>query len=327
MTAGGDDRQSGGEDLRVDRDIPEGVHYDPDLAVHEPASVPVGPLEPSRRRSALLLIPFGIVALSLGVYVLFGLIASDRRSSSDYLDDIRMRRGGDWQSAFELSRMVGREDAASRPRLFVPRLLDLFEGSRFSDPRVRRYLALTIGIVGDPRGVEPLIAALDDDDLETRLYSVEGLAAIADSRAVDHLIPILDDDEPDLRKATAYALGSIGLQKAVPALRAALNDPVVDVAWNSALSLARLGDRSGVSLLARMLDREYLDSVRRPDDNNVPRPMSERQKEQALLNALAALALVGDRGHLAEMRTLRESDPSLLVRQAASVTLLAVSGD
>ncbi|MFQ5877696.1 MAG: HEAT repeat domain-containing protein [Acidobacteriota bacterium] len=314
------------EDLRADKDVPEGVRYDADLAVHEPMSVPAEPIVPSRRRGSLILLPLGLAALCLLVYLLFGLIASEGKSSSDYLDDIRARGGGAWQAAFELSRMIGREDPSRRPPRFVPRLLALFGEARGDDPRLRRYLALTLAQMRDPRAAEALLGALEEADLMTRIYAVGGLGALGDPRAAAPLQSLLESDEPDLRKAAAHALGSAGTAASLPGLRAALNDPVVDVAWNAALSLARLGDPSCIPTLARMLDRGYLDTVRRADGANVPRPMTEPQKERALVSALGALTMLGDRGSLEAVRDLRDFDPSLAVRQAAAEALDILEG-
>ena len=83
-----------GDDLRSDPDIPGGIRYDPDLAVHEPMEVPASPSEPSRRRSPLVLFPIGLLVLALAVYILFGLIANEGKTSSDYLEEIRFGRGG-----------------------------------------------------------------------------------------------------------------------------------------------------------------------------------------------------------------------------------------
>src|SRR5688572_2734957 len=90
-------------DLRSDTDVPGGIRYDPDLAVHEPAGVPAEPAEPSRRLSPILLFPIGLAALAVAVYVLFGLIAGEGKPPSAYLDEIRLRRVDAWQPAFELS--------------------------------------------------------------------------------------------------------------------------------------------------------------------------------------------------------------------------------
>ncbi|MCZ6695195.1 MAG: HEAT repeat domain-containing protein [Acidobacteria bacterium] len=313
------------EDLQTDPDIPEGIYYDPDLAVHEPARVPEHPLEPSRRRSPLLLFVGGILGLTLGVYVLFGLIADEDKTSSDYLDEIGMRSGSAWQVAFELSRMIGREDPARRDPSFIPRLLNLFERSIDADPRLRRYLTLTLRELRDPSSVEALLSALDDDDLQTRLYAVEALGAIADPRALATLLPLVGAPEPDLRKVTAHALGSMDGTETRSALRGVLNDPIIDVAWNAALSLARIGDPEGAPLLARMLDRDYLRGVTRADEEGVPRRMTERQIRQAMINALHGLVRLEDRSRLETIRMVAGSDPDLHVRQAALQALDALS--
>lgn len=314
-------RQTEDDDLRSDRDMPEGIRYDADLAVHEPVPVPSEPLRPSRRLSPLLLLPIGLVVLSLLVYALFGLIAREGKRSADYLEEIRIQRGTGWQAAFELSRLLPIESPRQRDDRFAPQLIALFEASRGEDPRVRRYLALSLGEVRDPRCLDALQGALADEDLQTRIYAGWGLGALQDRRAVPALLPLLDSDEPDLRKIGAYALGSLRAPEAVGRLRELLNDPVEDVSWNAALALARQRDDSGLPLLARMLDRAYLDTVVRPDEAGSPRPLGAEQKEEAILNAIRSIADLKDRRHLEALRSLREADPSLRVRQAAREAL------
>src|SRR3989442_479695 len=160
-------------DLRSDPDVPGGIRYDPDLAVHEPAETPGEPSAPSRRRSPLILFPLGLVVLAIIVYLLFGLIASEGKTSAAYLSEIRMRR--------------------------------------------------TAG----------------------------------------------------LRRSAVYRLGALDSGGSIGPVRSLLNDPVKDVAWNAALALARRGDRSGLPVLARMLERSYLDRVQRPDESGQPRGLSD----------------------------------------------------
>src|SRR5712692_3827222 len=194
-----------GDDLRADPDVPGGIRYDPDLAVHEPIPVPQGPIEPSRRRSPLLLLPVGIAALCLIIYLVFGLIAHEGKRSSDYLGEIRLHPASGGAAAFELSRMVTSEDPRRRDARFVPDLLALIKESReMEDPGVRRYLALTLGELRDPRAVEALEDSLHDSDLQTRIYAVWSLGAIGEARAAPVILPLLSAEEPDLRKIAAY---------------------------------------------------------------------------------------------------------------------------
>jgi hypothetical protein len=312
------------EDLRADPDVPGSIRYDPDLAVHEPMQVPPEPVVPSRRRSPLLLFAAGSLILSLVVYVLFGLIASEGKTSSDCLDEIRLGGGRAWQAAMELSRLLPGEDPARRDPRLAPQVVVLFEGARGEDPRLRRYLALALLQLRDRRSVEALLDSLADADLQTRLYAAWALGEIGDPRASMPLLDLLQQEEPDLRKIAAFALGSMPAPEVADGLRRALNDPIHDVAWNAALSLARQGDAAGLPLIARMLDRAYLDGVSRPDTEGRPRPLSAAQKEEAMLNALRSIARLGDRDHLPLLRALRDGDASLRVRQGALEALAAL---
>jgi HEAT repeat protein len=304
-------------DQRSDPDVPADIRYDPDLAVHEPAEAPGEPAEPSRRRSPLLLFPLGLFLLAVTVYIVFGLIANEGKAPADYLDEIRLRRVDAWEPAFQLSRLLAEQDAGRLDPRFVPDLITAFESSRDEDPRVRRYLALSLGEVRDPRAVEPLLEALGDADVQTAIYAAWALGTIGDPRAASGLIPLLDHEDAGLRKIAAYALGALDAPESLPPLRALLHDPVEDVAWNAALSLARRGDSAGLPLLRRMLDRSYLDGVQRADESGRPRALTEEQKEDAIKNALRSLALLRDSGAVEQIATLRDSDPNLRVRQEA----------
>jgi HEAT repeat protein len=311
------------DDLRSDTDVPSEIRYDPDLAVHEPA-VPSEPTAPSRRRSPLLLFPLGLAALAVGVYVLFGLITNEGKSPSDYLDEIRFRRVDAWEPAFQLSGLLARPDARPRDPRFVPDLITAFESSRDGDPRLRRYLALSLGEMGDPRAVPTLLDALHDNDAQTAIYAAWGLGSIGDARAVPGLVPLLEHEDPGLRKIAAYALGAIDAPESIEPLRGLLHDPVEDVAWNAAFSLARQGDRAGLPQLVRLLDRSNLDRAQRTDESGRSHPLTEDQKEETMRNALRSLVLLRDTDHLDLLKRVSESDPNLLVRQSARESLEAL---
>jgi HEAT repeat protein len=129
------------------------------------------------------------------------------------------------------------------------------------DQRVAPWAALALGGVGDPRALDPLAAAFEQGDAETRRvvakvlpeFGEEGqrallaLAGSQDSGAREALIPVLeeigedgaadalvaylDDQSDDVRRAAASALAKKGHQAAVEPLLADLggDDPEVRV--------------------------------------------------------------------------------------------------
>lgn len=84
-----------------------------------------------------------------------------------------------------------------------------------------RHAAEALGEIGDPRAVEPLIAALQEDG-DHRAAVVTALGKLGDPRAVEALISQLWTDSAEQRRAAATALLTIGppaVEPLVTALR------------------------------------------------------------------------------------------------------------
>jgi HEAT repeat protein len=281
----------------------------------EKSSPPEEPAEVFTFGSTLLqffLIPALVVIACVGLFFFFGWLVAEEKSSLDYLRDIKSgsatRR---WQAAFELAKQLnnikGDSDRAELERL-VPEMIDTFQEAERDDPRVRRYLALALGNVGDPRAVPALLEALADDDPETRIYAIWALGSLGDERAVAPLLELAQHDDPGIRKMVVYSLGTLRAEEARTTLHAALEDYQMDVAWNAAIALAKLGDASGRGRILQMLDREFLDSVTE---------MTEEQRAEAMMNAMKGAVLLGDPAFRESLEQISEQDPNLKVRQAA----------
>jgi HEAT repeat protein len=268
----------------------------------------------------LLVFPLAMVAAGVGIFVLFGLITAEGKGPADYLDLIRT---GDsnrrWQAAYELSRVIkGRRGAASADPRLVGQMVSLFEKAEDDDPRVRRFLALALGRMGEAQAVPVLLDYLKSardgrgQDPETRVYAVWALGAIADGAAVPELLRLVTDEDPGLRKTAAHALGVFRTKDAVAALAQALGDPVGDVRFNAALALARHGDPAAMPVLVEMMDREQLAR----DEAVTP-----AQTEEILLQAIQGAAPLDDARLASRLAELGETDPSLRVRAAARRSL------
>lgn len=256
--------------------------------------------------------PLGVVLIGVGVFLLFGRLASEERTIRDYVAEVRNgSRHERWQAAYELAKSIKRGEAKQSPNLVVD-VIQSFHASKDDDPRVRQYLAIVLGKLGDRRATPVLLEAAREPEIDTRIYALLALGMLRDPAAVPQVLASAADQEKDVRKAAIGTLGEIGDRRALPLLVQALEDPAADVRYNAAIALARMNDRRAAGVLRQMLDRSQLDRVEnmRPD-----------QKEDAMLAAIAAWSqLMGHEGD-AELRALAERDPSMHVRSAAKSAL------
>ena len=114
----------------------------------------------------------------------------EQKTAREYLNDVRT--GSElccrWQSAYELSNIISTQKEKLRSTNFVNDLIKVYEGSHDPDPRIRRYLALTMGHLGDPRAVPPLIDGLNDPDIENQMNNLLALGSIGDKSATPAVV-------------------------------------------------------------------------------------------------------------------------------------------
>ena len=268
------------------------------------------PPPPRRVVLQFFLGPLLIVLLCALVYFLFGVVVFEKKTPRDFLTEIRSGSASErWQAAFELSRWFASSPEEARDPAFASEVIRLFADSRHQDPRIRRYLALALGRLGDPAAIPALTEALGDEDAETRLYAVWSLGALKDRAALPSLLPLLGSDDPGMVKVAAYAIGTIGDASAVGALEPLLDHGSAEVRWNAALALAQLGDASGIGVLLGMTEPGELARVE---------GMSETQKIDAMTSAIIALHRLGDPRGAERIRELAVDAPYVEVRRAAA---------
>jgi hypothetical protein len=294
----------------------------------------LGEREPSRPVSAIaaapslavqfFLIPLTVVAVVVGIYGGFRMLVADERSPVEYLNDVQNGgRDRRWPAAYELSRLMSDPDVQAKFPDLAPALVSAFVDSEDDDPRIRRYLALAIGSL-DPApaaAVATLLDALDDPDSETVISVIWALGALGDATAVPEIVELFQSADAGVRKMVVYTLGGLPNDGTHTTLRAALDDPVSDVQWNAAVALARHGDDRGLTVLRRMLDREY---VSRQVTASAALQDPATDVMISGLRAVAALGAAGEAGDLrSPVEALAGGDESLKVRQEAMLALEA----
>jgi HEAT repeat protein len=263
------------------------------------------------------LIPLIVVATVVGVYFGFRVLLNDKRTPSEYLNDIRVGgRERRWPAAYELSRLMSDPDIQLEYPELGSSLLRAFEGSDGDDPRVRRYLALAVGRLQSPppETFVGLVNALDDADSETRISVIWALGSLGDASVVPELQRVYGSDDAGVRKMAVYALGAIDGDSQMVTLRTALNDVAPDVQWNAAIALARHGSDYGLSVLRRMLDREYVKQIVDPETGtgtNID-PVAE-----VMISGLQAVTMLEAESLQETVVELSQTDQSMQVRQAA----------
>src|SRR5437764_622723 len=131
-----------------------------------------------------VIFPLGIVVIAVGVFLLFGKLASDEQSIPDYLNEIKSGSSHErWQAAYQLSKALKRGEGKKVANL-EDQVAALYQGSKHDDPRIRRYLSMVLGSLGDRRW--------DEDQREDRM-----LVAISAFRGVAR-----EASKPELEKLT-----------------------------------------------------------------------------------------------------------------------------
>ena len=256
------------------------------------------------------LFPLIIIAICIGIFLLFGYLTYEQKSPQEYLNEVRT--GSElccrWQSAYELSNIISSQKDKLRNTDFVNDLVKVYQGSHEGDPRVRRYLALTMGHLGDPRAVPALIDGLNDNDSENQMNNLLALGSIGDKSATASVVQRLKSNDPAVRKMSAFVLSAIKDPAAIRDLQVALNDTNDEVRWYAAIALAQVNDPSGSDVLMKLSDHKYLDQLQ---------GFTAEQKSQLLINAVKCLGLLKFQPAKDRILALSQTDPDLAVRDAS----------
>jgi len=290
----------------------------------------------------LFILPLVVVAVVVLVYVLFGRLAGGERDALTYVEEIRSRNENRrWRAAFELASLIQNDRSLAEDEALLGTLLEELElalGEEDTDPRLRQFLARTIGAFRitegrTPAGAEiralPILArALDAAQPEpVRFAAAESLARLADEHpdlpgrdeAIEALASVLDDPNADreLRQLAIFAIGFFEGDAARERLRAALAPGETDrfVRYNAALALARRGDERALPSLREMLSTDALQKVVRLETEEA----TARKIEVIQLNALNALGIAAERSHTELLDRLREEVQALTESDLSSV--------
>ncbi len=297
----------------------------------ESAGVPADGAEERPRLVTLVLqlvvIPLGVVLFCVALGALFMWLTSERKGLDDYLQSLRTTSGARrsqqaeyllnyiqeskrWQGIFDITAQMSgdREEFLAKNPRAVAEIIQIFNESAGEDPKTRRYLALVLGLLGDPEALPALRSGLTDGDPDTVKNCLWALARFKDADSAPAIIDLTHSDEPTVRLMAVYALGPIDVPEARTALQAALNDPNDLVKWNAAFGLASKGDAAGHAMLVKLLDKDYVDRFTEATPEN---------RQRYRVAAVVLLVKLDGAAAIPILEKVSTEDADLQVRSAA----------
>ena len=263
---------------------------------------------------SFFVIPFVITVFGVLFFFMFRILVNESDSARDYLTEVKIGSATKrWQSAFELAKLLSDPDLIPRSEDFRTEMIKAYQYAIHDNPMVRTYLALAMGRTGDNNYGQALIEGLRDEDLNSRLASINALGMIQFQPAITLLKQYLSGSTAQEEKlAAVIALGMIGDKSVITDLQILLSDEEPNLRWDAAVALAKLGDKSGSQVIDNLLDRKYLD--------NYP-SVDEWEKTQAILVAIHISNQISDDRFIPNLKYLASNDMNMKIRDSAIKTL------
>jgi len=250
-----------------------GDHFDVPRQINLPDELP--PVEPPSAGMIvqLFLVPAIIVAAIVGVYSLFGKVASQEMDWRQLTTDVRSGNPHvRWRGALGLAQMLDADaqrgtkgqHLAERPEIaaaLAGLYQELIERESPSEEELKQieFTSKALGRMQVPDQILPvLLSGMESHrNHDVRKHSLIGLAMLAgtlgenpalrqNSRLIDRLIEISREGDPLFRHQAAFDLGLIPTPATTQRLTELLEDPDQMVRANAAIGFARNGKANGL---------------------------------------------------------------------------------
>ena len=260
------------------------------------------------------------------------LAAEDRR---DLTTDVKL-------GLADADRSVRRRAALAAGRIgdagAVPALVPLLQDPELE---VRQMAAFALGLIGDPLAVDPLLVALKDPEPVVRGRAAEALGQIGDARAAPAiaqmvvaalppkapLVTVRGDDPASMTdpwlepRLGVFALARLKDVRSAQAVLLSAGKPRFDwwaATWtamrleNAALRPVLLAAVSSTDPLSRAYGARGLGALKDPADLDALLPLLRDRDETVVVNAVRAVALLGEARAVPPVSALLRSSSSAL---------------
>jgi HEAT repeat protein len=215
---------------------------------------------------------------------------------------------------------------------------DLISDLEHGTSDYRLNAAKSLGEIGDPRAIRPLIAAIEDEGWNESVR-MEAAMALSKMGALDDLISDLKYGRADIRRATAEALGEIGDTKAIDPLIEALSDEDDLVRIDAAIALSKMNNSDAIDTLRKALNEEGYNRIKAAKALG---DIDDPKAAEALISgfgyertgygesyldvrreAILSIVKIGEPAVVPLIKALENEDP--LVREGAVIALSRIS--
>lgn len=221
---------------------------------------------------------FVVPALAFILFVGYKLISSStehqpQTSFEQKLTNIETAKspGDRWQAAYALAQDLqqkirdGELNAmSSEQKNTIYSRLDTLLKTHTTDARLKKYLLLTLGQMGDSRAIPSLKRGVTDADSEVQFFSAWGLLEIlqgmqkngkAPSKGdLDLVASWLKSDDPGFKKIASTFLVQQSQTQYRDQVALLLKDSNIEVQWNAAIALASVKDQRAKPIMLEMFD-------------------------------------------------------------------------
>jgi len=255
----------------------------------------------------LFIVPAGIVAVALGIFLLGTFSLQHPKNAGQYLEEFRSdNTSRRWQSALELSRLLTQGEKIQFDDKLRGELVTAFTTAKSDDPRVREYLALVLGSLKEKSAVPALVEAVEDPSENVKVNALWALGNIEDPAGGPAALKAMSQSDAGVQLMAVGALSAMKYGPAKFALEKNLESSTQDLRYDSAVALARLKDEKAVPTLLEMLNLKTTGQVG-----------TDQMVEPAKIAAIEGAQALGNPTLHQKLYDLSKNDPDLKVREAA----------
>jgi len=176
--------------------------------------------------------------------------------------------GDRWQAAYSLAQDLQQKirtkemsglSKEQKDKIFS-RLDNLLQ-EHGTDTRLKKYLLLTLGQIGDPQALSSLKRGIGDQNPEIQFFSAWGYLDILQKNKgvikeedLELIASWLDLEDPGFKKIASSFLVQTKNQKYINKVAKLMEDPETEVSWNAAVALATIGDKRAKETLLESFD-------------------------------------------------------------------------